>query len=61
MCSVEADSRTRFAGSNTTMSASDPGAIVPFRGKSPKIFAGEVEVNSTNRFSEIFPVRTPPS
>ena len=44
-----------------TMSASEPGAMVPFFGNMPKIFAGDVEVNSTNRFIEIRPVLTPPS
>ena len=32
----------RLRGSKTTMSASAPGAIVPLRGKRPKIFAGDV-------------------
>jgi hypothetical protein len=53
MCSVFADNRTFFSGSKMTMSASEPGAIVPFRGKRPKIFAGDVDVSSTNRFREI--------
>ena len=44
-----------------TMSASEPGAIVPLRGKRPKIFAGDVDVSSTKRLSEMRPVRTPPS
>ncbi len=44
-----------------TMSASEPGAMVPFFGNIPKIFAGEVEVSSTKRFIEMRPVRTPPS
>ena len=44
-----------------TMSASEPGAIVPLRGNRPKIFAGEVDVSSTKRLSEMRPVRTPPS
>ena len=35
------------------MSASEPGAIVPLRGKRPKIFAGEVDVSSTKRLSEM--------
>ena len=35
--------------------------MVPFFGNIPKIFAGDVDVNSTNRFIEMRPVRTPPS
>ena len=50
-----------FDGSKTTMSASEPGAMVPLRGKRPKIFAGEVEVSSTKRLSEMRPGITPPS
>src|SRR5712691_2530446 len=38
MWSVFAASVTVRFGSKTTMSASDPGAIVPLRGKRPKIF-----------------------
>ena len=37
-------------GSQTTMSASLPGAMVPFLGYMPKIRAGAVDVISTNRF-----------
>ena len=44
MCSVFADSFCFLFGSKTTRSASDPGATVPFRGKRPKILAGDVEV-----------------
>ena len=61
MCNVFADNRTFVSGSKMTMSASEPGAIVPLRGNRPKIFAGDVEVSSTNRFSEMRPGRTPPS
>src|SRR4030095_2983750 len=61
MCSVLADSLIFFSGSKTTISASEPGAIVPLRGKRPKIFAGDVEVSSTKRLREIRPARTPPS
>ena len=35
--------------------------MVPLRGNRPKIFAGEVDVSSTKRLSEMRPVRTPPS
>ncbi len=61
MCSVLADSLTFFSGSKMTISASEPGAIVPLRGNRPKIFAGDVAVSSTNRLSEMRPDRTPPS
>ncbi|MND04850.1 hypothetical protein D3C83_253060 [compost metagenome] len=61
MCSVFTLSFIFFDGSKTTMSASEPGAIVPLRGNNPKIFAGDVDVSSTKRLIEIRPVRTPPS
>ena len=48
-----------FSGSQTTMSASEPGAIVPLRGYRPKDFAAFVETSSTKRFSESRPSRTP--
>jgi len=51
MCKVFTPSVSFFSGSKTTMSASDPGAIVPLRGKRPKIFAGEADVSSTKRLS----------
>ncbi len=41
MWRVFADSVCFFSGSKTTMSASEPGAIVPFFGNRPKIFAGD--------------------
>ena len=46
-------------GSQTTMSASLPGAIVPFFGYIPKMRAGAVAVISTNRFSDSLPELTP--
>src|SRR5690625_6826391 len=46
-------------GSNRTMSASLPGAIVPFCGNSPNSFADCVDVRSTNLFKEIRPFFTP--
>jgi hypothetical protein len=46
-------------GSNTTMSASLPGAMVPFLGNKPKVFAADVDVNSTKRLSEMRPSTTP--
>ena len=52
-----ADSVIVRLGSKTTMSASDPGAMVPLRGNSPKIFAGAVDVSSTNRLRVIRPPR----
>jgi hypothetical protein len=42
MWCVDAEITRSFLGSNTTMSASDPGAIVLFRGYRPNIFAGAV-------------------
>ncbi len=42
-----------------TKSASEPMAIVPFRGYRPKILAAFVAVNSTNLGNDIFPVLTP--
>ena len=46
-------------GSKITMSASAPGAIVPFWGYSPNSFATELEVSSTSRLGVRRPVRTP--
>src|SRR5215475_5968357 len=43
MWCVPADRVCRAAGSYTTMSASEPTAIVPFRGYRPNILAGVVE------------------
>ena len=40
----------RAFGSQTTMSASLPGAITPLRGYSPNSRAGVVETSSTKRF-----------
>ena len=48
-------------GSHTTMSASLPTAIVPFLGNIPMIFAGVVEVTSTQRLSVMRFWTTPPS
>ena len=42
---VSAEMRCGLSGSNTTMSASEPTAMVPFCGKSPNIFAGVVAVD----------------
>ena len=42
-----------------TMSASDPTAMVPLRGNMPKMRAGAVEVNSTNRLTAMRPALTP--
>ena len=56
---ISTDRRIVFSGSKMTMSASEPGAIVPLRGNSPKIFAGDVDVSSTKRFSGMRPSRTP--
>ncbi|CAB4886292.1 unannotated protein [freshwater metagenome] len=49
----------RAFGSHTTMSASDPGAMMPFFGYMPNIFAGLVEQVSTQRSSERWPCTTP--
>jgi hypothetical protein len=50
---------TRVASaSQTTKSASEPTAIVPFWGKMLKIFAVLVEVTFTNSLGVIFPVLT---
>ena len=48
-------------GSQTTMSASLPTAIVPFFGNIPMSFAGVVAVTSTQRFSVMRFCTTPPS
>ena len=56
----ESDDFDVAAGSKTTMSASEPTAIVPFLGKSPKSFAAKVDVSSTKRLSPIRPATTPP-
>jgi hypothetical protein len=61
MWCVFEDRVTSFSGSKSTMSPSEPTAIVPFFGHSPNILAGEVETSSTNRCTSIFPARTPPS
>ena len=61
MWCVDADSVRRAEGLKTTMSASEPGASVPFRGCSPNILAGAVAISSTNRIGEIWPAATPPS
>ena len=47
-------------GSKITMSASEPTAIVPLRGKRPKSFAGAVETSCTKRLGENHPPCTPP-
>ncbi len=47
------------SGSNTTMSASLPTAMVPLRGKRPKSLAGLVENSSTSRLRSINPEATP--
>src|SRR5436309_130789 len=57
---VLADSVRSTFGLKMTMSASLPGAIVPFLGKRPNILAGAVATSSTNRFREIRPEFTPP-
>src|SRR5215211_7298622 len=49
------------SGSNSTISASEPTAIVPLRGNRPNNFAGTVEVSCTKRLSEIRFFLTPPS
>ncbi len=59
MWCVSAEIVRWWLGSNTTMSASEPGEIVPLRGYSPNIFAGAVETISTNRLSPIRPACTP--
>ena len=61
MWCVAAEITASASGSKMTMSASLPGAIVPFRGKSPKSLAGAVEHSSTQRFSAMRPPTTPPS
>src|SRR6266540_2862937 len=48
-------------GSQMTMSASLPTAIVPFFGNIPMSFAGVVDVTSTQRLSVMRPCTTPPS
>ena len=48
-------------GSQSTMSASLPTAIVPFFGNMPMIFAGVVDVTSTQRLRVIRFCTTPPS
>ena len=45
-------SRDGFEGSQTTRSASLPGAITPFCGYSPKMRAGAVQATSTSRSGE---------
>jgi hypothetical protein len=47
------------SGSKMTMSASEPTAMVPFFGNSPKVLAAAVEVSSTKRFSVRRPSTTP--
>ena len=47
------------SGSQTTMSASAPGAITPLRPAMPWTFAWLVASTATMRFSEIRPSRTP--
>ena len=46
-------------GSQTTMSASLPIAMLPFLPNRPNSFAGAVDVISTNLLSEILPSTTP--
>lgn len=46
-------------GSQTTMSASEPTAITPFRGYRLKILAAFVLVTATNRMGSIMPACTP--
>ena len=47
------------SGSQRTISASLPAAMVPLRGYSPKIRAGVVETTSTNRLTVSLPAFTP--
>ncbi len=48
-----------FVGSHTKMSASEPGAMMPFCGYMPNMRAGVVAQVSTQRSSEISPCTTP--
>ena len=61
MCSVLAESRDLLVRIEDDDVGVGAGAIVPLRGNRPKIFAGDVDVSSTKRLSEMRPVRTPPS
>jgi hypothetical protein len=57
---VSAESTRSAFASKITMSASEPGAMVPLRGYRPNILAGAVATSSTKRLRPMWPASTPP-